>query len=260
MRRRRTVPALLLALSIFFALLALTGSQATGASAGPRLLGRLAAALFELDRWTPQHKEELQTVARERIRGPVDVQGLPIRISVASGAALGSDDELATAIAAAAGEALYWQGRSAFVDGDTVAGDISITRPVRWAIDLLRSSHHRAWQGLLFVTAMLSACALLLMLAASTSGLDGAIRAITRGGSAYSLAMALLWASCAAGAGRLSGPDREVARMLGSCASMGLLDGIAISIGCLAALVALRQFRQAGGRLREWPAALDEPA
>ncbi len=260
MRRRRTVPALLLALSIFFALLALTGSQATGAAAGPRLLGRLAAALFELDRWTPQHREDLQTVAQERTRGLVDVRGLPIRISVSPGAALASDDALANALAAAAGDALYLKGRSAFLDGDTAAGDISITRPVRWAIDLLSSSHHRAWQGLAFITAALSAGALLLMLAASTSGLDGAIRAITLGGSAYSLAMALLWASCAAGAGRLSGPDREVALMLRSCAGMGMLDGVAISIGCLAALVALRQFRQAGGRLREWPAALDEPA
>jgi hypothetical protein len=260
-RRRRTVPALLLVIFLFVTLGTLTGAQATGATVGPRLLGRLAAALFELDRWTPQHQEELQTVAQERTRGQVEVNGLPVHAAVSPAAVLGNADSLANSIAAAAGEELYTYGRVAFVDGEGAQGDISITKPVRWAIALLEQEEHQSWQVALAVSAGLTLAAFVLVAVTSWSGLAGAVRTVTVGSAIFTLVSTLIWVVCQiASHAILSAPDSEVARMLGDCARLGLQDGVTVGVAGVLLNLVLRQLAQQGSHYEKWPAALDEPA
>jgi hypothetical protein len=260
-KRRRTVPALLLAVSTFALLGALCGFQATGATAAPRLLGRLTAALFELDRWTPQHREELRTIAANRTRGPVDVKGLPVAVSVAPADVLSADGStLARAIAAAAGERLYADGASAFAGPDG-GGNFSMTSPERWAIALLDKSSHAFWQAGLAAAAVLALAALGLCALTSASGLAGALRTAASGAAAFAALAAVFWAGAGLGAGiPKAAADRELLRMLRDCAWLGLRNGLALTAAGAALVLMLRTTQQTGAGVQEWSAALDEPA
>jgi hypothetical protein len=257
-RRRRRVPALLLALSTFAFLGALCAFQVTGPTAAPRLLGRLAAALFELDRWTPQHREELGTVAADRTRGLVEVKGLPVEVSVPPADVLSADGSaLGRAIATAAGERLYDEGRGAFTGG----GDISMTSPERWAISMLDKSSHDAWRAGLAAASVMALAAFALCALTSASGLAGALRAATVGAAAFAAVAAASWLVAGLGARIPDAPaDSELMRMLRDCAWLGLRNGLALTAAGAALVLALRVLQQPGPALEEWPAAFDEPA
>src|SRR5439155_6097108 len=102
--------------------------QASGPVAGPRLAGRLGAALIEIDRWLPAHRDDIEVSARERPRTSIDVNGLPIDVSIPAAAVKDNGGAmLGTAIVAAMGQRLYRDGWAAF-DGN---GSISVAEPAR---------------------------------------------------------------------------------------------------------------------------------
>ena len=262
MRRRRRFPALLLAFSTFFTLFALTGAQATGETAGPVLLGRLAATLFELPRWTPAHREDLQAAALARTTGPVQVEGLPVAVQVPAATALSGDDgQLEAAIAAAAGRRLWDEGRLAFADGKGATGDISLSSPVRWAIGLLEREDHVAWQISLFVALAASSALGLLVTFTSEGGIASMLRCTAFGAAGFALASSALWLVAEVLSGGFSTPvDAEVARIVRDCAWMGLRAGVAVGFVSAAGLLVVRATGQRDNRYAEWPGAVDEPA
>jgi hypothetical protein len=123
----------------------LAGFLWSGPTAGPRLQGRLAAAAIEIDRWLPAHEEDIRANARERPRASIEVNDLPIAVSIDSLAAESQDiGKLKGALVAAMGQRLYDEGRSAYNGG----GSISVAEPSRWPMDLLRPGPHHALQYL----------------------------------------------------------------------------------------------------------------
>src|SRR5205823_2816815 len=126
--REHVLPRAFLAFFTFAFIFSLTLFMGTGATAGPRLQGRLAAMAIEIERWLPAHREDIEANARERPRVAVQVADLPLEASVPASAVL--EDEgagLRSALVSAMGETLYREGRSAFNGG----GNISITQPSR---------------------------------------------------------------------------------------------------------------------------------
>jgi hypothetical protein len=241
---------------------ALTGSQATGATAGPRLLGRLAAAMFELDRWIPAHSEDLQAAARERSRGAVEVQGLPVRATVNANSAIAGDGEaMSREIASSAGHQLYELGRAAFRDENgAAAGSISISEPARWAVSSIEEDNHRAWNIALGATLVAVLFFSLLSLLTS-SGASGVTVAIAAGALLATIGAAVLWGLATLCAGAFATQvDREVARMLRDCAWMGIRIGLAVAAAGIALTLMLRLVTQTDRHYAEWPGALDEPA
>lgn len=260
MRRQRRIPVLLLVFSVFFTLAALTGAQATGGTAGPRLLGRLAGALMEVERWVPAHREDLQAAARDRTRGAVEVEGLPLGVTIPAGIAIGGDaTAVGDAIAAAAGRQLYDRGRAAFVDDQDGSGDISVTEPVRWAITLLQRDGHLIWVAGLVMGLVVSAV-LALYVAASTAGLLNAPRLVSFGAFAFLLAGGGFWGLCRLAADSASAPvDSELIRILGDCAWMGVRNATAVSAASVALLLLLR-LPPSAHPYAERHDPLDEPA
>ncbi len=262
MRRRRTVPFFLFAFSAFFTLVCLSGMQATGATAGPVLLGRLASAMFEIDRWTPGHLEDIEAASRDRARGTVEVEGLPIDLSIpVSVAQTGDEAAVRASISAAAGLRLYDAGRDALVAGAGPGGSISITEPVRWALDLLKRDTHAIWRAAFIVALVAAAGSGLLVLLASSAGPNGLLRGAALGAGLFCVASLTLWLLAQAAAGRSSTPlSQELARVVKDCALIGLRAGLAVTVSSLAALVLIRFIKLPERRYSEWPAALDEPA
>jgi hypothetical protein len=259
-RRRRTVPAPLLAFSVFATLIALTGAQSTGATAGPRLLGRLAAALFELDRWVPAHAEDIAAAARDRTRGLVGVDGLPVRVLVTQAAASADGEELGAAIADAAGQRLYSEGRVAFVDGEGANGDISLTQPTRWAIALLEQEEHSKWQFLLYSSALSTLALFGLVSVTSLGGVGMALRTVAIASGIATVLAIGAWLLCEAVARiTASPPNAETARLLASCLRLGLQDAVVVGLGAGIINFALRSLTPQPRPLRQWP-AVDEPA
>jgi hypothetical protein len=242
-------------------LFALTAAQASGGSAGPVLLGRLASALFELDRWVPQHQDDLRDAARDRAVGQVEVPGLPVVVSIPlTVASEGDPAQVEAAIASAAGERLWREGRSAFAGDDGPGGDISLTSPVRWTISLLKQDRHAPWL-IAAAAGMVTALALaLLTLFTSIGGFAGVSRGLLVAGLLYGAACGAGWLAMQGLARAASSPlDIEIARIVRDCAWIGLRAGFATALIGLAALVAAWT-GQRDRRYQEWPSALDEPA
>src|SRR3990170_9002882 len=131
------------------ALFALAGYQVTGETAATRLLGRLGAALIEIDRWLPAHREDIDLLARDRPEGSVRLADLPIEVTLPASAVIDAEAAaLRERIVAAMGEALYRDGRDAFVgeDGDA---NLAVDEPVRWTASLLSRGAHGFWQAAL---------------------------------------------------------------------------------------------------------------
>ncbi len=261
MKRRRTIPGLLFAISVFISLCALTGAQATSATAGPRLLGRLASAMFELDRWAPAHREDLRAAAKDRVRGQVDVTGIPVPVSIPTAAVLSSsDDALPDAIAGAAGARLYQEGRSAFVDGEGGTGDISVTQPARWAIALLGHDNEALWRAALLASIVSSVVFATLVLFASPAGPANVFRLSAIAGFAFLLPSLAAWFVGRLAATSLSSPvDAELARMAHDVAWMAVRDALAVGFASVVLVLLLRFAGQPGRSYADWPGPLDEP-
>jgi hypothetical protein len=251
-RRRRTAPALLLGTitTVFVVCLALF--QVTGPVAAPRLLGRLAAAAIELDRWLPAHRDDIEASARERPRVSIEVTGLPISVFVPSSAVLADDGSgLRPAITGAMGRALYSTGRTAF-EGN---GSISITEPARWTMDLLRPPDYKVWKvaclALLILAAITAALA-----AISTEGppLPAVLKPIALGAALAAFSGALFWLLFRVAA-LLTGPsvDGEVLLIGRDVAGVALRDGFGVSLGAAAILMLLGIASPGGNRAPALP-------
>ncbi|HXH22115.1 MAG TPA: hypothetical protein VNN10_08800 [Dehalococcoidia bacterium] len=244
--------------TIFF----LTLAQASGARAGPVLLGRLASAMVELDRWAPRHSDDLAEAARDRTRPQVAVEGLPLRLSIPTSVAASGDPEaIRDAIMSAAGQSLWRDGRAAFVDDEgVVAGDISITSPVRWTITTLKQDRNDFWLVATAAAGVASLAIGLLTLFAAPGGFAVVARGALGAGVLCVLAFGAIWALMQALAGAAMAPaDIELARIGRDWAWMGLRAGFATGLVGLAGQVAVWT-AQRERRYERWPRAADEPA
>ena len=139
-------------------LFSFAGYQVTGDTAGPRLLGRLASSLVEVDRWTPVHRDDIQLLARDRPNESVLVDDLPVDVLLPAEAvlALNEDDAaLSELLRDSMGQRLYTEGRAVLQDdeGETHLG---VTDPVRWAVSMLSADAHTTWRLALIGTGLVA--------------------------------------------------------------------------------------------------------
>jgi hypothetical protein len=214
--------------------------------------------LFELDRWVPQHREELEVLANDRGRGSVDVGGLPIAVSVPAGAVLAGDDGvLAGAIADTAGTRLYTEGRTAFA-GEDGGGAISVTEPARWAVSLLGSDAHQFWQIALAASALALGLAVGVVVLTTTASIGGLVRPLLFGSVAFVVACGLFWALALIAAQGVSSPvDGEIGRIVRDACWIGLRAGLASTAVALASGLLSRVIAQPASD-RSLRAAYDE--
>ncbi|HWO72276.1 MAG TPA: hypothetical protein VNN21_01825 [Dehalococcoidia bacterium] len=234
-------------------LFCLAGYQVTGERAGERLLGRIGAALVELDLWLPAHRQDLQLLARDRPNATVQVADLPVRgVTLPSSETQSADDEtLKRLLRRSMGESLYDQGTGALRDEDGES-HLSITEPVRWSVSLLSAGAHGFWRAALVLTALvlLALCAMLLMLQQSPAAavLWGALAA-----AACSLAV---WLVARGAASVFDGAiDREIALVVRDGAWLGLRNALAVA-AVAASLIFLARVLFGSGD-RSWSHAAD---
>lgn len=150
--------SLLVAAMMALLLFSFAGYQVTGETAGPRLLGRLAASLVELDRWAPAHRDDLQLVARDRPDESVLIDDLPVDVLLPSVdlLAVGENDRaLSHVLRDAMGRRLYAEGRGVLQD-DEGATHLGVTDPVRWAVSMLSADMHGFWRLALIATGLVN--------------------------------------------------------------------------------------------------------
>lgn len=239
MRRHRVLPSFFLAILTVACMFCLSLFQITGAVAAPRLLGRLAAASIELDRWLPAHLDDIESSARERPRASIEVTGLPITVFVpATSVMLDGGAHLQAAIETAMGSEVYRNGEAAF-HGD---GGLSVTEPSRWTIELLGPSLHKVWEflSLAFLAALVIQATLTAVIAEGAR-LPGVLKPIAAGGAITLVLSAVLWVAFRAGA-LLTGAsvNGEVLLIGRDAAGISLRDGLAVGLGAGAVLMLLR--------------------
>jgi hypothetical protein len=151
---RSNTSTLLVAFLTIVTLAALSGYQVTSETSSVRLLGRLGAALIEIDRWLPAHRHDIELLARDRPDQPLVLTELPIQVPIPAQTALEAPTPVLEAtIVEAMGRKLYQDGYGAVQDeqGDS---HLSLTEPLRWAIDTLDSSAHSFWRVAMAVSGL----------------------------------------------------------------------------------------------------------
>jgi hypothetical protein len=218
------------------ALFALAGYQVTSETAGVRLLGRLGAAIIEIDRWLPAHRDDINLLSRDRPEVPLVVPNLPIEVVLPPPQTIDmEDDSLGGLMRRSMGETLYRDGDEAVKDEEGES-HLAVTEPVRWAINLLGNSAHSFWQAVAGLTGVLLFAICAGMLLARQSPLVplavGGVIAATASLAVWLLGMLL--GSVFDGA-----IDRELALILRDGAWIGLRNGLAVmAMGFGAAYVA----------------------
>ena len=228
-----SLPAFLALVLTVASLFSLSGYQVTGETASTRILGRVGAALIELDRWLPAHRDDLRLLARNRPEAPVVPNDLPIQVEVPSQLALqASDEALQGAITNMMGARLRNQGSSAIrgADGES---NLGVSEPVRWTVALLGSSMHGLWQAAL----ALSVLTLLVMCAGLLIRRELPFMPILVGGLIATGLSVIAWVGALALASALdSAVDKEIALALRDGAWIGVRNGLAVSLIALALL------------------------
>lgn len=244
--------------SVVIALFALTGYEVTNATAGPRLLGRLAAAIIELDRWLPAHAQDLQLAAGERPQARVRPE-LPVAVSLpADRVATADAAALARLITAAAGEALYRDGVAAFQTADGSPASLSATEPARWAVAGLNEDAHGFWRA----TLILSLVGLLAVVAALLLGGRSLFPPFAAGGLVAALGALVVWLGAAAVSGVPgSAADREIVLILRDGAWIGVRNAAAVAAAGAAMLVLSSALGRQEERTRQrgWRASSSPP-
>ena len=227
-------PRLLTAVMTAIVLFSLAGFQVTTQTAGVRLLSRLSAALIEFDRWLPEHRDDLDLLARDRPTGFVRPE-LPVPVSLPARSLIGASDDVNRAlILNAMGTTLYDQGLDAFPSESGASQKPAIDEPAYWAIRLLSSGAHDFWVKALPVWLLLLLVGAGLTLRAGRSPLP----ALAAGAGIAIVASLAVWllTDLASGISE-SATDREIAAILHDGAWIGVRNGVAVLAGSLALIV-----------------------
>jgi len=219
------------------ALFSLAGFQVTTETAGVRLLSRLSAALIEFDRWLPEHRDDLDLLARDRPTGFVRPD-LPVPVSLPARSLIDASDDVNRAlILNAMGTALYERGLDAFAADSSDNQPPGLSSPTNWAIRLLNQTAHGFWGTILPAT-------LLALLACAGLALRGGrspLPAVAIGAGIAAVASLAVWLVTNLLSGFSdSATDREIARFLHDGAWIGVRNGVAILAGALALIVFFR--------------------
>jgi hypothetical protein len=232
---------LLTALATTATLFALTGYQITSEQAATRLLGRLAAALVEIDRWLPAHQEDLKLLARDRPQGSIPAADLPIAISLPAGEVAEADEaQLRALIVRVAGDALYADGTEALRDIEGNPASLGIDEPVRWTTGLLSKGMHSLWQIVLLI------CVLVLLLLAGAVFVNDRrpFLPIAAGGFIGAAGSFAAWIGAVLIAPAFEGAiDREIMLIARDGAWVGLRNSLAVAIAAIAILVIVNALR-----------------
>jgi hypothetical protein len=238
---------LIAALLTVATLLALADYQVTSDTSGKRMLGRVGAAVIELDRWLPVHEDDIELLSRDRPNAPLELPDLPINIAIPSTAAIDTDREtLRAAITEAMGKRLYAEGTSAVRD-DVGESHLEFAEPVRWTINLLGESAHGFWTLVLIVTGLclLAVCGSIVWTRQSP------LLPIAIGGGVAAAFSLLAWIVASLLGTVMSGAiDQELALVLRDGAWIGLRNGLAVlALGLVAIFVLNTLFP---GREHQW--------
>jgi hypothetical protein len=241
-------------------LLAVAGYQVTGDTAGPRLLGRLAASLVELDRWTPAHRDDMQLVARDRPDENILIDDLPVDVLLPSSAVLAvgeRDEELSVLLRDAMGRRLYAEGRSVLQDEEG-ANHLGVTEPVRWTVSLLSADTHGTWR-----LAMIAAGAVTLLFVGSFLVARRSPVMPLLVGALLAVVVSLLGWLVGGNAGSLfeSSVDREIVLILRDGAWLALRNSLAVAAMILALLYLQRSLLEPRRHDDSiyWPEVSEEP-
>lgn len=228
---RSGVLGLLVAAATAAVLFALAGYQVTGETAAVRLLGRLAAALVEIDRWLPAHREDIDLLARGEPGRTVALNDLPVAVALPAADVIGADETaLRDRIVALMGEALYRDGSGAFQAEDGGA-HLSVAEPARWTATLLSRGAHAFWLAALVLTLL----AALALAAVFLQGGCSPLLPLTAGAVFAAACSLAVWLLAQAAAPALSAPvDREIALVLRDGAWLGLRNAAAVAAAGLA--------------------------
>ena len=224
---------ILVAILTIATLFALTGYQVTSEPSAVRLLGRLGAALIELDRWLPAHRDDVELQARDRPNQPLSLDGLPIDVAIPASAALEAPEPVLRAtIVEAMGRKLYDEGYGAIEDEEGES-HLGITEPLRWAVDALDRSAHSFWRIVAIIAGLTLAAVCVSHIWVRRSPLPG----LAVGSAITAVFAIVLWLGVSAIGSSVGGAiDEEIARVAQDGVWLGLRNSLAataISLGGL---------------------------
>lgn len=239
----KSIASLLTTILTVVALFALTGWQVTSETASTRLLGRLGAAIVEIDRWLPSHQEDIQLVARDREEGTVLIRDLPIEVTLPAVVVVNADEpQLRALITEEMGRQLYEDGNSAFRDSEGAPASLGINEPVRWTVTLLGPGMHGFWLAVMALTLLLALAAAASMM---TTG-EMPMNSIAIGAVIGIIASFGFWLLMQLAEGMASSAaDREIILILQDGAKLGMRScgGVAIPAAVLALLMSFAHSR-----------------
>lgn len=204
----------------------MAGYQVTTETAGVRLLGRVGAALIELDRWLPAHRDDIELLSRDRPDAPLVLPDLPIEVLIPSSVVLDAPDaSLHAVIKRSMGEKLYQDGSGAVQD-ENGESHLGFAEPVRWTINLLGEDMHSTWRSVLILTVVL----LLAISAGMLWTRQSPLMALTVGGAiAAGLSLGVWLIAQALGSVFDGAVDKEIALVLRDGAWIGLRNGLSLT-------------------------------
>jgi hypothetical protein len=257
MTRGSGPPSFLVALMTVVLLFALTGYQVTSETAATRFLGRLGAALIEIDRWLPAHREDIELLARDRPDAAVRVTGLPLNLTLPASQVLEAEDEeeLRGLLVRVMGRALYHQGSGAIRDerGDTT---LAFNEPLRWSIAMLGNSMHNFWKAALPIAFLVLLIPIAGVLLAGRSPLGP----VAFGSGIAAMLSLGTWLVAHGLSGGFTGAvDIETMMVIRDSAWLGLRNSLSICVAATALLVLITALTRERRDERSWPAVPELP-
>lgn len=251
---RGSAAGLITAILTAVVLFCLAGYQVTTEIAGVRFEGRIGAALIELDRWLPAHRDDIELLSRDRPDAPLVLPDLPIEVLIPSSAVLEAPDEtLQATIQRAMGEKLYADGSGAVQD-ESGKSHLGFAEPVRWTINLLGADMHGTWRSVLILTTVL----LLAVCAGMLWTRQSPLSAVAIGGVIAAVLSLGMWFLAQVMNTLLDGAvDKEIALVLRDGAWIGLRNGLSVAVIGAAATYLVSQLARPRDRYDDWDD--DEP-
>jgi len=246
---KSSAAGLITAILTVVVLLCLAGYQVTSETAAVRMLGRVGAALIELDRWLPAHRDDIELLSRDRPDAPLTLPDLPVEVLIPSSAVLEAPDEdLQATIKRAMGEKLYRDGSGALQD-EAGESHLGFAEPVRWTINLLGEGMHGTWRSVLVLSVVL----LLALCAGMLWTRQSPLIALTLGGViAGGLSLAVWFIAQAMNSVLDGAVDKEIALVLRDGAWIGLRNGLSLAAIGAATMYLLSQLFHPRDRDEDW--------